>query len=103
MAWGIDFTTDIYLSRQEYNKNTYLVEDAIKECQEEIDNAKTQIKMLGASTPKDITPTDQDPLYYISSEMENSFETIEEQCVKMYKLVLYLEYLQEQEQKEEVS
>jgi len=96
MAWGIDFETNIFLSRQEY-KNTFQVEDAIKECQEELDINKTQIQMLGAATPKDITPIDQEPLYWINSEITNAFERIEEQCIKIYQLSLYLEYLQEQE------
>lgn len=106
MTWGIDFTTNVFIARSGYEKNKFLVQDAIDECQEDIHKQQIYIQMLGASTPKDITPAEQDPLYYINSEIENAIKEIEELSIKRYKLILYLEYLdkpEEIEQEEEVS
>lgn len=95
MSWGIDFKADIFISRQDFNKNKLLVEDTIKDCGDEINKAKEYIQMLGASTPKDITPAEQDPLYYINTEIEDRLEEIAELTVRRYQLMLYLEYLNE--------
>ena len=31
MSWGIDFTADIFLSRQDYGENIYRVQDEIND------------------------------------------------------------------------
>lgn len=99
MGWGVDFKANIYLKRQEYNKNKFLVQDAIAECKVEINNIISHLHMLGASTPKDVVPEDykEDILNWIHQEIENSYDQLKESIVKEYQHGLYLEYLEETE------
>lgn len=99
MGWGIQFKSDIYLSRQEYVTKQE-VQDKIDELNKDIDSYKNQIKMFASSNPKDIIPDDwkDEPIRWINNQIEELFLLIDEYTVDNYKLQLYLDYLNEQDE-----
>ncbi len=104
MAWGIDFLSNIYLSRQDYQENPYQVEDRIDELEEEINNINTKINMFAVAKPKDIVPNDWaedgDIILWINKEVDELIEQLHDSIVHKYQLTLYLEYLNERGDKE---
>ena len=96
MGWGTDFNTNIYLSRQIFNGKAD-VEDKIDELEREVNNSKSMLKMFAASTPNDIVPEEWEdsPLDWIHNQMNEIFDTLQEDIINIYKLELYLEYLEE--------
>mgnify|MGYP001298660873 CR=1 FL=1 len=96
MSWGIEFQTDIYLSRQEY-KTKYEVEDRIKELSNDITDCESKLKMYAIATPKDIVHAEnaEDIFDYINQEVLTLLEWYEELIIDRFKLNLYLEYLDE--------
>lgn len=94
MSWGIDFKADIFLSRQEY-PTKHSVVDRIEELNELISECEAKLKMYASSTPKDIISPDdsEDPIYWISSRMNEELEIYREYLINRYNLDLYLEYL----------
>ena len=94
MGWGINFTTDIYLSKVSY-PTKMSVEDKIKEYDESIDDCESQIKMYASSTPKDIIPKEwnEEPICWINERLLELFDVYYENTINRYKLSLYLEYL----------
>lgn len=98
MSWGIDFKADIYLSRQDY-PTKHSVEDRIKELDDLIHECEAKLKMYASATPKDIISSDdsEDPIYWISSRIDEELEMYREYLINRYNLDLYLEYLTESE------
>ena len=97
MGWGIDFNSDIYLSRQDYSENIYLVEEKINELEKENQVSKEKILMYAASTPKDVimqTEESTDILLNIQLEINEIFEYIRENIEQILKLTYYKEYLE---------
>lgn len=94
MAWGIDFKTDVYLSRQSYSSKGE-VEDKINEISDDITNCESKIKMYAIATPKDIVSGEnsEDIFNYINEEVLNLLELHEELIAERVRLNLYLEYL----------
>jgi len=95
MSWGIDFTANIFLSRQDYNKNESLVKDKINEEDIEISNIKMKLAMLVGATPNTIIGEEwkDDILNGITNELIILLDDLQELLVDKYKLVLYLKYL----------
>jgi len=98
MSWGIDFIADVYLDRQDYNKNPYMVRDAIQSCEDEINSIESSIKMLCSATPKDIVPEEEkdNVLNWLQIIIEDNLSSLQELYVKKYKLSLYLEHLEDE-------
>ena len=98
MSWGIDFKADIFLSRQDY-PTKHSVEDRIKELDDLISGCEAKLKMYASATPKDIISSDdsEDPIYWISSHIDEELEMYREYLINRYNLDLYLEYLTESE------
>lgn len=96
MGWGIDFTTDIFLSRQDYNKNSELVKDKIDEKDVEINNIKIRLAMLVGASPNTIISEEwkNDVLNGLTNELILLLDELQELFIDKYKLVLYLEYLE---------
>jgi hypothetical protein len=97
MTWGTDFTTGIFLSRQDYNKNPLLVKDSINEKDLEISNIKIKLAMLVGATPNTIVNEEwkDDILNGITNELVLLLNELEELLIDKYKLGLYLEYLED--------
>lgn len=97
MGWGIDFKTDIYLSKQDYGENTELVKDEILELEKGINSSKEKILMYAAATPKDISmPTEEsiDIIFNIQIEINETLDYIRECTEKILNLTYYQRYLE---------
>lgn len=99
MGWGIEFKTDVYLSRQSYSSKID-VEDKISELTTEIKDLEASLKMYAASTPRDIIFRSEDAadevddaISYINLRVTEFLEFYRESVVDRHKLQLYLEYL----------
>lgn len=94
MGWGIEFKTEIFLSRQSYSSKSE-VEDKIDEIDQTISDFKSEIKMYAASTPKDIVSFEnsEDTVNWLNIRINDLFELIEDHLFQRYQLSLYLEYL----------
>jgi len=101
MGWGVNFKTDIYLSRQEYNENIFQVKEKIDNLTDNIENIKIKLSMFCAATPKDIVPLEETSIDWISMETQILFTEYEEIIRDRYKLYLYLDYLKEKNNKNE--
>lgn len=98
MGYGIDFKADIFLSRQDY-PTKHSVTDRIEELSELIGECEAKLKMYASATPKDIIQSDdsEDPIYWISSRIDEELEMYREYLINRYNLDLYLDYLTESE------
>jgi hypothetical protein len=94
MSWGIEFKTDIYLSRQSYSSKGE-VEDRITEIDKLIHDCEAELKMYASSTPKDIVPPDssEETVNWLNIRINETLEILQEHLIERYRLVLYLEYL----------
>ena len=99
MGWGIDFTSDIYLSSQNYDNNIYQVQDKIEELQVTIYNVNTKINMFAASSVKEVVPTEwvDEPIRWVNREVDELIDELHESIIQKYQLELYLEYLKEKQ------
>lgn len=97
MVWGIEFKSDIYLSREDYDENIELVQDEINNLEKSIQYIQKQINMFASSNPKDIIPKDwkEEPIRWINNEIDELIEQLCEHNIHQYKLNLYKDYLKE--------
>ena len=96
MAWGTDFTTDVYLNRLVFT-NKYQVEDKIKEKEKEVADIKQKMAMFITATPNTIVPTDwnEDPIDWLNMKFNELFEDLEEIQMSLFRLELYNAYLED--------
>lgn len=95
MAWGTEFHTDIFISRQSF-QTVYELDERINEIEQDIQNRNSRIKMFAAATPNNIIPPDgPDPLHYIEVNMDEELAMLEEDIRELYQLSLFKEHLQE--------
>ena len=94
MSWGINFISDIYLSRQSYSSKGE-VEDRISELDKEIINCEATLKMYASANPKDIVPPDsiEDQIFWLNHQINETLESYQELLMDRYRVYLYLEYL----------
>ena len=102
MGWGIDFTADIYLSRQNYNENINEVQEEIDRLEEVNRGYKEQMLMMvmgGASSvvTKDEEGNKCDPVEVLHAKFSEILGYYEENLSKIIDLSYYLKYLKERE------
>ena len=54
------------------------LQDYIKEQEEYLAKAKSDLSALAAATPKDIAPKDEEPLFFVQNELSTTLEWYEE-------------------------
>lgn len=96
MGWGTEFNTDIFISKQNFSSNNE-VEEKLIEYDKIINNFEAIIKMYVSSTPKDIIPIefDEEPMNWLNIQINELFENYRETLIERYKLLLYQEYIVE--------
>lgn len=96
MGWGIDFNSDIFLSRQSYSSKGE-VEDKINEISESIADCESKLKMYAIATPKDVVSTEdsENIVNFLNNEILELLEEHEDLIIDRFKLNLYLEFLNE--------
>lgn len=87
MSWGIIFNTNVRINRL-YIKNEKELDEKIKETENLIKSLWSDIDKLVVANPKDITPNDEEPLFYLSNKVEELKETIEEKTILLGKLYI---------------
>jgi hypothetical protein len=94
MSWGIEFSADIYLIREDF-KSKAEVEDKIKELEQLLIANREELKMFASANPSDIIPIDwkEEPIRWISERITDLLNEIAELTIKVYQLNLYLEVL----------
>lgn len=102
MGWGIDFTVDIYLSRQNYNENINEVQKEIDHLEEVNRGYKEQMLMMvmgGASSvsTKDDEGNICDPVEVLHAKFSEILGYYEKNLSKIIDLSYYLTYLKERE------
>lgn len=76
MSWGTVFNAkDVFIIRQQF-RNMQELDDRIKELNEEYDAHRRRLIGFATATPKDVTPNDEDPLYYTTKEVEEIVEAM---------------------------
>jgi len=97
MGWGTSFKTDIYLSRQIFNSK-YELEEKIEGNKQFLNNSIQKLKMFAAANPKDIVDPEwkEEPINWLSNQIDNLMESIEEMLYENHRLELYLEYINEE-------
>lgn len=100
MSWGIDFTADIYLSRQNYHENVYEVEEKIEELKDYNQDIKERMLMMlmGGVNSVNLNDCEGNPcdgvdvLHNKFCELLNLYD---ENNGKIYDLAHYKTYLEE--------
>jgi hypothetical protein len=91
MSWQTDLFCNITFYRETFNSK-YEVEDKIDEYNTYLEMAKNRIRNLAYITePNKFCPSESDPLIWISNELRDCFESIDEYNVELYKLRLLLD------------
>lgn len=98
MSWGTIFNADIFLSRQSYD-SIASIQDMIKELDEDIEWKEKRLALLAASTPKDVVDEGCDALGWVASEVHQITEEYNDSLIERFKLSLYLDYLDGDENK----
>ena len=98
MGWGIDFTADIYLSRQNYNENIYAVQEEIEHLEKENRSIRERMLMMvagGASSvyTKDCSDNECDPVDVLHIRFSEMLQCYDENNAQIINLNYYKEYL----------
>jgi hypothetical protein len=100
MSWGITFNTDIFLSHQNYT-SLYLVQDKIKDLDEQMERMEKRLALLGATTPRDVVPEESkdDIIEWVVGEVHQILAEYNDTLIERFKLSQYLDYLDGDETK----
>lgn len=91
MGWATYLTTTIEYYKETY-KTKYQVEEEIEICKSIIGRCKKDLYSYAIMTePQKFCPEENDPLIWISNEVEDNLQLLEEETIKLYKLELLLE------------
>lgn len=105
MSWGIDFTADIFLSRQDYGENVYRVQDEIDNLKKHCADIKERMLMLVAGGKdmvytKDSGDNECDSVDVLHNKFTNMLNLYDEYKSNLYDLYLYKDYLEEKQKRE---
>ena len=95
MSWGTDFTPDVFLSRKKYS-NKGILEDDIKELEQDIFSLEKKLNMYATISPRDF---EYDKESYdnvvdaISYEMDATLEWYNNDMRELFMLELYLKHI----------
>jgi predicted DNA-binding protein YlxM (UPF0122 family) len=92
MGYGIDFTANIYLSRQSYSSKGE-VEDRIREIDKDLNNCEALLHMYAVASPRDVSPPEDEPIFYLKNRVNETLEEYQDLLSDRYGLEFYLEYL----------
>ena len=97
MGWGTSFKKDIYLNHKVFS-NKYELEEKIKLNKKWIENNISKLKMFASANPKDVIDIEwkEQPIDWISNQIDDLIESIEDCSFENYQLNLYLDYINEE-------
>lgn len=105
MSWGIDFTADIFLSRQDYGENIYVVQDEIDDLKKQSQQIREKLLMMimggvKSVNTKDCEDNECDAVDVLHIKFNDLMEWYDECNTKMLDLHYYKEYLENKQNKE---
>jgi predicted DNA-binding protein YlxM (UPF0122 family) len=94
MSWETTFESEIILNRLSFT-NEIAVQDEIDELKQDIEVYKTKLSMFASSNIKDVIPDDwkEQPIDWLTMQLNELHDVLQEKYVMVYKLELYIEYL----------
>lgn len=91
MGWSSELFCNISFNRKTFNYK-YEVESELEDTKRRLETAKSHLKDIAMITePKKFCDEDDDPLYWLSNEITDQLELIEEYTVDIYKLECLLD------------
>ena len=104
MSYGIEFTADIFLLRQDYGENVYRVQDEIDELKKYCADLKERMLMLVAGgkdmvNTKDCEDNECDAVEVLHTRFKNMLLLYDEYQISLYNLYLYKEYLENKQKR----
>lgn len=99
MGYGIDFTADIFLSRQDYGENIYSVQDEIDDLKKQSQQIREKLLMMimggvKSVNTKDCEDNECDAVDVLHIKFNDLMEWYDECNTKMLDLYYYKEYLE---------
>ena len=96
MGFGTDFEINIFLNKQKY-RTKEKVKEKIKGLEDYMYSVKCKLKMFASSNLSETVPKDwnDEPINWLNKEVEELLEELYEDSIEVYKLNLYIEYLDE--------
>lgn len=99
MSWGIDFTADIFLSKQDYGENVHRVQDEIDDLKKKRQLLKEKMLMLAVGGKNLVSATDCegyecDAVDALHTTFSDILELYDQYNSQIYDLYLYKEYLE---------
>ncbi len=91
MSWSTELFCNVSYNRKSY-KNRYEVEEEINDIKKYINRCKKSIRDLVIMTePNKFCPKENDPIIWITNEVEDLLNIVEESTIELYKLELLLD------------
>lgn len=108
MGWGIDFTADIFLSRQDYGENIYRVQDEIDDLKKQSQQIKEKMLMMvmggvNSVTTKDCEDNECDAVDVLHIKFNDLLDWYDECNTQIIDLCYYKEYLENRKDGEKSS
>lgn len=99
MSWGINFTADIFLSRQDYGENVYAVQEEIDSLVRQNRSLKERMMMMvtgGVSSvcTKDMDGNECDPVDILHAKFSDLLTMFDENNTRIIDLGYYKQYLE---------
>lgn len=99
MSWGIDFTADIFLPRQNYGENVYAVQEEIDSLVRQNQGLKERMMMMvtgGVSSvyTKDMDDNECDPVDILHTKFSDLLAMFDENNTRIIDLGYYKQYLE---------
>lgn len=105
MSWGIDFTADIFLPRQDYGENVYAVQEEIDSLMQQNQSLKERMMMMvtgGVSSvyTKDVEGDECDPVDVLHTKFSELLAMFDENNTRIIDLGYYKQYLENREKED---
>lgn len=98
MGWGTTFDAHLHISNKIFNSIAE-IDDEIKVTEETVQNSIKNLQLLAVATPKDVTPPDEIPLFYVKNQVKEEFEMIEDSIFLLRKLYILRDIVGDDEEK----
>lgn len=91
MGFGTYLKTDLYFSHQTFNTRQEVM-DALEKVRDSMRVGRERLKQFSLMTePNKFCPKDEDPLWWVTNELDELITQYEDDAVEEFKLVLLLD------------
>ena len=108
MSWGIDFTADIFLPRQDYEEDVYAVQEEIDSLIQQNQSLKERMMMMVTGGVSSVNTKDEggnecDPVDILHTKFSELLAMFDENNTRIIDLGYYKQYLENREEEEDVK